>query len=112
MGFASKTRLIEKEAQHNVAYLAEADIIGAALAPTVTPCRFRVEGAFNAGGILRATIIRGGNTQIINFQGGVALNINGLYGFDLMIFAGDTINFRYSVNATILVFRVQEIAAT
>ena len=101
---------ITREVQHNVAgYLAEADIIAAALAPIYTPCSFRVEAAFNAGGILRATITRGGNTQVVNFNGGVALNVNGLYRFDMMVFAGDTINYRYSVNATIMVFRVQEI---
>lgn len=101
---------ITREIQHNVAgYLAEADIIAAALAPIYDPCSFRVEAAFNAGGILRATITRGGNTQVVNFNGGVALNVNGLYRFDMMVFAGDTINYRYSVNATIMVFRVQEI---
>ena len=101
---------ITREVQHNVAgYLAEADIIAAALAPIYDPCSFRVEAAFNAGGILRATITRAANTQVVNFNGGVALNVNGLYRFDMMVFAGDTINYRYSANATIMVFRVQEI---
>lgn len=103
---------IEREVQHNVVgYVAEADIIAAALAPIYTPCSFRVEAAFSAGGILRATITQAGNTQVVNFNGGVALNINGLYRFDMMVHGGDTINYRYSANATILVFRVQEVAS-
>lgn len=106
------TSPISREVQHNVAgYVAEDDIIAAALAPIYTPCSFRVEAAFSAGGILRATITRAGDTQVVNFNGGVALNINGLYRFDMMVHDGDTINYRYSADATILVFRVQEVAS-
>lgn len=101
---------VEREVQHNVVgYVAGADIIAAALAPIYTPCSFRVEAAFSAGGILSATVTRAANTQVVEFNGGVALNINGLYRFDMMVFEGDTINYRYSVNTNILVFRVQEI---
>lgn len=101
---------IQREVQHNVVgYLAGADIIAAALAPIYTPCAFRVEAAFSAGGVLSATITRGGNTQTVGFNTGVGLAANALFRFDLMVFNGDTVNYRYSINTNILVFRVAEI---
>jgi len=96
----------------NVAgYIAAADILAADLAPLNSPCTFRVEAAFNAAGILSVDITQGGVTVNVQFHGGVALNINSGYRFSLRVNAGDTINFQYSVNATILSFKVQEIIA-
>ena len=100
---------IERAAAHNQAYVAPNDILAAALAPSKPPSLFRVFAAFSLAGILRATITRGGNTQVVDFNEGVALVANGLYGFDLGAHDGDTVNFRYSVNATIIVLRVIEI---
>jgi len=94
-----------------VGYLTPADILAAALAPLNSPCTFRVEAVFSAGGILSATITQGGVTVVSQFNGGVALNINSAYRFSLMVTTGDTINFRYSVNSNILSFKVQEIVA-
>jgi len=94
-----------------VGYLTPADILAAALAPLNSPCTFRVEAAFSAGGILSATITQGGVPMTVQFNGGVALNINSAYRFSLMVTAGDTINFQYSVDANILSFKVQEIPA-
>jgi len=93
------------------AYLTPADILAAALAPLNTPCTFRVEAAFDAAGILSATITQAGVTVVGQLNGGVALNINSLYRFSLMVNAGDTINFQYSVDSAILSFKVQEIVA-
>ena len=98
--------------EFNVAgYIAAADILAAALAPLNTPCSFRVEAGFDAAGILSATITQVGVPVVCQLNGGVALNINSLYRFSLMVNAGDTINFQYSVNATILSLKVQEIIA-
>ena len=103
---------ITRANEFNVAgYIAAADILGAALAPLNSPCTFRVEAAFNAGGILSATITQAGVPVAVQFNGGVALNINSAYRFSLMVNAGDTINFQYSVNATIISLKVQEIPA-
>ena len=97
----------------NVAgYLATADILAADLAPLNSPCTFRVEAAFSAGGILSADITQGGVTVTVQFNGGVALNIDSAYRFSLMVTAGDTINFQYSANSNILSFKVQEIIAS
>lgn len=103
---------IDRASLLNVAgYIAAADILGVALAPLNTPCTFRVEVAFDAGGILSATITRGGVTVVSHFQYGSALNIDSGYRFSLAVSAGERINYRYSVNATILNFKVQEIPA-
>ena len=98
---------------HNVAgYLAAADILAADLAPLNNPCLFRVTACFNAAGILsvQTTNAAGGAGAVVQrFNGGVALNNNSLYEFEHLVHAGDTINYQYSVNATIMTFRVQEI---
>jgi len=94
-----------------VGYLTPADILAAALAPLNSPCTFRVEAAFSAGGILSATITQGGVTMTVQFNGGVAMNVNSAYRFSLAVNAGDTINFQYSVDSNILSFKVQEIPA-
>ena len=102
---------IIREIQHNVlGYIAGADIIAAALAPLYSPCSFRVEAAFSVGGgVLTTTITRAANTQTVSLNAGVGLNIAAIFRFDIIVCAGDTINYRYSLNTNILVFRVVEI---
>jgi hypothetical protein len=102
---------IIREIQHNVVgYVTPADIIAAALAPIYAPSSFRVEAAFSAGGgILTTTITRGANTQTVSLNAGVGLNVNAIFRFDIIVCAGDTINYRYSLNTNILVFRVIEV---
>ena len=103
---------ISRAIVHNVAgYIAAADILGADLAPLNTPCLFRVTACFNAAGVLSVETIAGGNSQVQQLYGGVALNNNSLYMFEHLVHAGDTINYRYSANATIMTFRVQEVIA-
>jgi len=94
-----------------IGYLTPNDILGAALAPLNSPCTFRVEATFTTGGILSATITQGGVTIVSQFNGGVALNVNSAYRFSMMVNAGDTINFRYSVNSNILSLKVIEVIA-
>lgn len=102
---------IVREVQHNIAgYLTPADIIAAALAPMYSPCSFRVEAAFSVGGgVLTTTITRGGNTQTVSLNAGVGLNVTAIFRFDIIVCAGDTINYQYSLNTNILVFRVIEV---
>jgi len=92
-------------------YLAAADILAADIAPTDSPTSFRIEAAFSAGGILSMDLTQAGVTVNVQLYGGVALNINSGYTFQVLINSGDTVNFQYSVNATILNFKVQEIPA-
>ena len=104
---------VAKALLHNVAgYLAGADMLGAALAPTNTPCLFKVMISCSTSGIFSVTTTNaagGGGTVVQQFQGGVALNTNSMYGFTHLVHAGDTINYRYSVNALIQGLRVTEI---
>jgi len=100
---------IERTAQQNIAVVADADILAAPLTPASPPCLFRLTAGFNLAGILSVVIVRAGNTQVQQFNGGVALNNNSLYMFDHLVHLGDTINYRYSVNATLQTLRVQEI---
>ena len=92
-------------------YLATADILAADIAPTDSPTSFRIEAAFSTGGILSMDLTQAAVTVNIQLYGGVALNINSGYTFQVLINSGDTVNFQYSVNATILSFKVQEIPA-
>ncbi len=96
---------------HNTAVVAAADILGAALAPLNTPCLFRIAAGFDTAGILSVTITRAVNTQVQQFNGGVALNTNSLYMFSVLVHNGDTVNFRYSVNAICQTLRCQEVIA-
>lgn len=95
---------------HNqVGYVAEANILANALAPLYPPSVFEINAAFSIAGILRATITRGGNTQVVNFEAGAAFPAGSLLTYEMRAEDGDTINFRFSANATILILRVGEL---
>jgi hypothetical protein len=94
---------------HNTAYVAPADFLGAAIAPMISPSLFRCQGAFSVAGVLYGRITRAANTQQVEFNHGVVLPANALFEFDMLVEDGDTINYRYSVNCTILTFKVLEI---
>lgn len=104
---------IELSVLHNQAQpAANTDILAANLTPTNTPTNFRIEIAMSNAGIFSATIINGGNTQVISFNEGVALVAGAVYIFDILVHNGDTINFRYSVTGGIIqILRVQELDA-
>ena len=102
---------IELANEQNVSVTADTDILAAALNPLNYPCLFRVMAAFDAAGIFRATITRGTDTQIVNFNQGNNLVAAAAYIFDLIIHEGGSVNFRYSIDATLQVLRVQEIDA-
>lgn len=102
---------IEKANEHNTAETANTNILAAALSPTNTPCLFRVMVAFDTVGTFRATITKEGNTQTVIFNNNVDLVADCLYMFDHLVHSGDTVNYQYSVNAQLLVLRVQEIVA-
>ncbi|MFA5401653.1 MAG: hypothetical protein WC359_14480 [Dehalococcoidia bacterium] len=102
---------IDKGVIHNTAYLTPNNFFGTALTPYVVPTLFRCQGAFSVAGVLSVTIIRGGNTQVVEFNHGVALPASALFEFDTLVQDSTTINYRYSVNCTIMTFSVLEIPA-
>jgi len=97
--------------------LANTDILftltGARLTPTNTPCTFRVMVAMSNAGTFSAVIYNGViPAQVVNFNvvPGPGLVANGLYAFDMLVHAGDIVDFQYTVTGgTILVLRVQEL---
>ena len=102
---------IDKGVIHNTAYATPANFFGTALVGFVRPTLFRCQGAFSAAGVLSVTITQAANTQVVNFNHGVALTAGDLFAFDTLVQGGDTINYRYSANCTIMTFKVLEIPA-
>ena len=102
---------ISKGVIHNTAYVTPNGFFGGDLSPTIQPTLFRCQGAFSAAGVLSVAITRGGNTQVVNFNHGVALTPEDLFAFDCLVQDGTTINYRYGVNCTIRTFSVLEIPA-
>lgn len=101
--------LIEKASEQNTAELAATDILATALTPTYQASIFRVMVAMSAAGVFRVTVTKAGNTQTLELNRGVALAAESLYAFEHAVHAGDSINYQYSVNATLRVLRVQEV---
>ena len=94
---------------HNQAYLTPANFMGAAIYPIISPSLFRCQIACSVAGVFYSTITRAGVTVEPQFNHGVVLPANALFEFDLLVEDGETINYRYSVNCTILTFKVLEI---
>lgn len=90
-------------------------ILGAPLTPTNTPTTFRLQIAMSNIGTLSASIVNGANpVQVVtlNVVPGPALVAGGLYIFDLLVHAGDVVDFRYSnTGGSIQILRVQELDA-
>ena len=107
--FGGGLKPTEKANEHNIPVVAAADILAAVIAPTTPPCLFRIAVAFDGAGIFSAQHTKAAVTAGTNFNAGGALVANALYFFDMLVHLGDTVNFRYSVNANLLVLRVQEI---
>jgi len=100
---------IEKAVEHNKSVTANTNILAADLTPTDPPTLFRTMIAFNAAGVFKAIITRDATSVTAEFNAGATLAANSLYIFDMLVHDGDKVNFQYSVSATMLVMRVQEI---
>jgi hypothetical protein len=100
---------IARASLHNEAVTADTDILGSPAEPERTPCLFRVMACFDAAGALSTVITNGGDSQVVKLNSGNDLAASALYIFDLLIDEGDSVNFRYSVNANLKTLRVQEI---
>jgi len=82
------------------------------LATTGNPVYFRIFACFNASGVLSVVKTKGTTTVTMQLNGGTALNANALYAFDIIVESGESVNLQYSVNATALELKVEEIAST
>jgi hypothetical protein len=81
------------------------------LATTTNPSYFRIFACFDASGVLSVVKTRGTVTVTMQLNSGNALNANCLYAFDIIVESGESINLQYSVNATALELKVEEIAS-
>lgn len=80
------------------------------ITPTNTPTMFRIMVGISIAGVLSTAITNGGDTQVLSFNSGVALGIDNLHVFEILVHSGDSINFRLSTTTGIIrVLRVQEI---
>jgi hypothetical protein len=82
------------------------------LATTNNPSYFRIFACFNASGVLSVVKTRGTTTVTMQLNGGGALSPNCMYAFDIIVESGESVNLRYSVNATVLDLKVVEIASS
>lgn len=95
----------------NTAVLVNTNFFVADLAPSNPPTRFRIYVAMSVAGI--PTVIRttAGVAVNENLNGGVALNANAAYMFDISVTGNDTINLQFSAAAQILSCIVVEVGA-
>lgn len=103
---------IARAEEHNVAIAGGVvPILAADIAPLNTPCLFRVTVGFDTAGVFSVTITRAANVQVQHLNHGVVLTVDCLFMFDVLVHAGDTINYRYGVAAQLQTLRLQEIVA-
>jgi hypothetical protein len=92
----------------NTSVTANTDILTTDLAPSKSPVLFRVYATFNASGVLSVVRKRGTTSVVEQLNSGNPLSANCAFMFDIIVEQGETINLRYSVNATCLVLKVVE----
>jgi len=102
---------IEQASEHNLAAVANVDILSAILTPSYPPCLFRIQICADTAAKFSARVTKAANTQPVIFNSDVNLTANAEYMFDLLVHDGDTVNFRFDGDVTIRVLRIQEIGA-
>jgi hypothetical protein len=82
------------------------------LAKYGNPSYFRIFACFDNDGVLSVVKIKNDVPVTIQLNSGNPLKANCLYAFDIVIDYEESINLRYSANATAIELKVLEIAAT
>jgi len=93
----------------NTAIGAAADFFAADIAPTNSPCTFRIYMAFDTAGIVSIQRTSAAVTVAEQLNQGVAVAVNSAYTFDILVHADDTINIQHAAGAQILYCLVVEI---
>ena len=93
----------------NTAIAAATDFFPADLAPTNSPCTFRIYMVFDTAGIVSIQRTSAAVTVAEQLNQGVAMVANCAYTFDILVFAADGINLQHSVGGQILYCLVVEI---
>jgi len=99
----SKARLF------NTPITANTDILSEDITPTYAPAIFRIYVCFSQDGVLTIKRTYQGNTVTEYVNSGVPLTSNSPYTFDIIVDEGESINLRYSVDATVLKLSIVEI---
>lgn len=107
----SLERPVLKDSKFNESVTAATDIFDDALSPLATPTYFRIYATFDTAGVLTVRRTKEGATISEELNSGANLNANAAYVFDIIVDESETIQLRYSVNATALKLIVEEIAA-
>jgi len=98
----------------NVSISANTNILSSSITPSLatstSPSIFRIYVAFDTIGVLSIVRTKGSITVVEQLNGGNALNANASYMFDIPVEYEESINLQYSVNTTLLVLKVIEIA--
>jgi hypothetical protein len=109
-------RPLTKGSIFNQSVTANTNIFSTSLTPSLAtatnPSYFRIFACFNASGVLSVVKTKGTTTVTMQLNSGNALNANCLYAFDIIVEYDESVNLRYSVNATVLELKVVEIAST
>lgn len=99
-----------KFATFNFRVATNANIVGTALTPTVSPCFFDIHASYYRAG--RLEVIRrrvGVGTLYERLNAGANLATSSAYRWRIGVSAGDRIGIRYSVGATAMVVKVFEV---
>jgi hypothetical protein len=105
-----------KGAIFNSSITAYADIFQNNLRPSLAkygnPSYFRIFACFDNDGVLSLVKIKDNVPVTIQLNSGNPLRANCLFAFDVIIDYEESINLKYSADATIIELKVLEIAAT
>ncbi len=93
----------------NTAIGAAADFFDEDLAPTNSPCTFRIYMAFDTAGVISIQRTSGGVTVAEDLNQAAALVLNSAYTFDILVHEDDTINIQHDAGGQILYCLVVEL---
>jgi hypothetical protein len=100
---------IPKASLTGASKLLNADLI-TDLVPFYTPCLFRTMVMLDTSGVFSVMLKNGGTVKTLLLNGGTALIASAAYMFDILVGAGDTVNFQTGASGNVTL-RVQEIMA-
>jgi hypothetical protein len=106
---AEKLYPILKGSIFNTSVIANTNIFTSGFSPTNSPTIFRIYACFDVSGVLIVRRTKDGITVSEQLNSGTSLSANASYMFDILLEAGETINFQYSVNATAIKLIVCEV---
>lgn len=90
------------------AVIANTNILGADVSPSLAPSTFTILASFSITGILSVVASRSGEVKVMPLNSGALLQANCLYSFSHDVDEADSINYVYSASCTANLFKVHE----